>query len=300
MRRGLLAVVILAGIIGCAAGPHPTAAPPRALQGAPGTEPALPIPPDLVPRINESIELGRVIYFLDKASAIGTDVMKAKVPDFQSRGLGGWLAVLAADESGAPLPAFAVMFISRDEPFRMLFRIDVPLEGAPVFNELHPPKPLEDLGVRLFRARQTALRAIPPGARPWNPVVLPGAAIGRGDAILVYLLAAEQRPGEMVFGSHYQILVSTDGATIKQALPLSNTALVIPPPEESIPPGATPVATMVSQIATDWPLETHVFVSLLHNRAPIYVTTRRGVWLVIGDKITLVSDNRATSPRTEN
>ena len=49
-------------------------------------------------------------------------------------------------------------------------------------------------------------------------------------------------------------------------------------------------ATVVSHVVTDYPLETHVFVSLLHKNAPIYVATRRGTWLVIGDKITLVDD----------
>jgi hypothetical protein len=31
------------------------------------------------------------------------------------------------------------------------------------------------------------------GPRRWNPVILPGSAVGRHDSILVYLLAAEER-----------------------------------------------------------------------------------------------------------
>jgi|SRR5215471_5175141 len=289
MKPALLAAIVFAGI-GCAEGPRPADAPPGTPQGGPPTERALPIPADLAPRIQESIELGRILYLLDKASAIGTDVLRGKVPDFHDRGLGGWLTVRDADESGKPIDAFGVVFITREEPPRMLFRIDVPLQGKPTFEELSPPKLLDDLGVRMFRARETAIRGVPRGPRPWNPVILPGAAIGRGDGILVYLLAAEQRAGEMVFGIHYRVLVSDDGTTIKQAVPLSKSALVIPPPRENIPRGATPVAAMVSQIVTDWPLETHVFVSLLHNRTPIYVATQRGVWLVVGDKISLVDD----------
>jgi hypothetical protein len=173
---------------------------------------------------------------------------------------------------------------------RILFTVDVPLKGKPTFDELSPPKPLDDLGVRLFRARQTAMGGISRGARPWNPVVLPGDAVGRSDAILVYLLAAEQRVDEMVFGIHYRVLVSADGTTIKQALPLSKSALVISPPRQNLTGGTKPVGVVVSQIVTDWPLETHVFVSLLHKRIPIYVVTRRGTWLVIGDKILLVDD----------
>jgi hypothetical protein len=94
----------------------------------------------------------------------------------------------------------------------------------------------------------------------------------------------------MVFGIHYRVLASEDGNTVKQVLPLSKSALVIPPPGENLPPDAVPVAAYVTQITTDWPLETHVFVSLLHKRHPIYVVTQRGIWLVIGDKISLVDD----------
>ena len=255
----------------------------------------IPIPADLAPRVGESVELGRILYLLDKASAIGTDVALANVPDFHQRGVGGWLTLQQADESGQPRAGFAVMFISREEPFRTLFRIDIPLQGKPTFRELLPPQPLDELGIRMFRARQTAIAGVPPGPRRWNPIVLPGAAVGRPDAILVYLLAAEQRAGEMVFGIHYRVLVSADGSSVKAALPLSKSALVIPPPRG--PAGSTPVAAMVSQIVTDWPLETHVFVSLLHNRAPIFVVTKRGIWLVVGEKISLVDDQPGDADR---
>lgn len=285
-----LAVAPSLGIACVSAPPSSAALRTNGSAGGPGSEPALPIPADLAPRIQESIELGRMLYFLDKASAIGTDVVLAKVPDFRSRGIGGWLTVRTADESGRPAPAFSVLFVTAEEPRSIQFRVDVPLSGKPTFIEVSPPKPLDDLGARLFRARQSAIRSVPHGARNWNPVLLPGAAVGLDDTILVYLLAAEERAGEMVFGIHYRVLVSQDGETVKAALPLSKTALVIPPRPEQPPPGGKRIATFVSQIVTDWPLETHVFVSLLHKREPIYVVTRRGLWRVIGDKIALIDD----------
>jgi len=288
MKRALLVAVGLVSF-GCASGPRPADAP-RVAKGGPETERALPIPADLAPRIQESMELGRQLYFLDKASAIGTDVLREHVPEPGKRGVGGWLTFRSGDDDGKPLDSFGVFFITREEPLRIVFTVDVPLKGKPTFKEISPPKNLDELGIRMFRARQAAIDAAPRGRRPFNPVILPGGAVGRPDAILVYLLAAEQRAGDMVFGIHYRVLVSDDGSTVKQVLPLSKSALVVPPPAESIPPGATPVASFVSQIVTDWPLETHVFVSMLHNRTPIYVGTQRGTWLVIGDKITLVDD----------
>jgi hypothetical protein len=285
-----LRVALALAALGCGAGPRPAAAPPRTAQAGRRAQGSFPIPADLAPRIQESIELGRDLYFLDKASAIGTDVLRDKAPDFQDRGVGGWLTGREADDSGQPIDSFGVMFISHEEPLRILFDVHVPLRGEPRLEALSPPKLLDDIGVRMFRARETAIRGVPRGDRPWNPVILPGSAIGRDDGILVYLLAAEERAGEMVFGIHYRVLVSADGKTIKHALPLSKSALVIPPPRERLPDGATPAGVVVTQIVTDWPLETHVFVSLLHDRAPIYVGTRRGIWLVVGDKISLVDD----------
>jgi len=200
---------ILALAAGCASAP-PAADAPRTAPDGPHSERALPIPADLAPHIAESIELGRTLYFLDKASAIGTDVMQAKVPDHRARGLGSWLTLRNGDEARKPLDSFGVLFITKAEPLRIVFRVDVPLKGKPTFAELSPPKDLDDLGVRMIRARRAAIDAVPYGGRPFNPVVLPGAAVGRPDAILVYLLAAEQRAGEMVFGIHYRVLVSED------------------------------------------------------------------------------------------
>jgi hypothetical protein len=298
MRRAVLARLVAIGLagLGCAEGPRPASMPARIPPGGPSEERALPIPADLAPHVAQSIEIGRFLYVLDKASAIGTDVLRAKAPDFYRRGVGGWLTTQAADDSLHPIDSFGVMFISKDEPFQILYRADVPMKGEPTLATLSPPKPLNELGVRMFRARQTAMRAVPPGPRQWNPVILPGGLVGRRDTILVYLLAAEQRVGEMVFGIHYRVLVSEDGASIREVMPLSRAALVVGPPEENMPPGAKPVATVVSQMVTDWPLETHVFVSLLHKRAPVYVATQRGLWLVIGDKITLVDDKPPAPP----
>jgi hypothetical protein len=292
MRRSLGLVGIAALAVGCASGTAATPASSGAPRKEPGGERSLPIPADLAPHVAESIEIGRDLYLLDKASAIGTDVALAKVPDFHQRGVGGWLTVQEADDAGTPTDGFAVMFITREEPLHTLFRIDVPFRvpGPPKFREFSPPQPLDELGVRLFRARQTAIAAVPRGPRNWNPVVLPGGAVGRPDAIAVYLLAAEQRPGEMVFGIHYRVLVSSDGTRVEAAIPLSKSALVLPAPQKNVPAGAKPVAAMVTQIVTDWPLETHVFVSLLHGRHPIYVGTKRGIWLVVGDKISLIDD----------
>lgn len=56
------------------------------------------------------------------------------------------------------------------------------------------------------------------------------------------------------------------------------------------PAGTSAAALAVSHLVTDFPLETHVFASLL-NKLPIYVVTRRGYWCVDGDRIRFLGDH---------
>jgi hypothetical protein len=294
-RQPVVVIALLPLAAACAAGPRAADAPhthgPR-----PWSEKALPIPADLAPHVEASAELGRIIYFVDKASAIGTDVLRDKVPDFRQRGLGAWLTLREEGTRGDD-SVFWVLFVTDETPARLAFRIRVPIHGDPRPEEVSPPTALDDAVLRFLRARQSALAAVPETKRGINPVLLPGSAVGRPDSILVYLLAAEHRRGEIVFGIHYRVLVSADGATVQQVVPLSQAPLVASPPPESLPRGAVRLSSMVSHLVTDWPLETHVFVSLLHKSHPVYVVTQRGTWLVIGDKIILVEDGPPRPPR---
>jgi hypothetical protein len=149
---------------------------------------------------------------------------------------------------GKPLDSFGILFITRQNSgsfsgstfrFEGSRRLRVSREG--------PGRPRHPH----FRARRwRSQRLQRPSAL--QRVVLP-APRGTAGLILVYLLAAEQRVGEMVFGIHYRAGLE-DGTKVKQLMPLSKSALVIPPSGEPSP-GATPVA-FVSQLVTDWPLET--------------------------------------------
>jgi len=76
-------------------------------------------------------------------------------------------------------------------------------------------------------------------------------------------------------------------------MPLSKTMLEQP---TTGPDGSETLGLMVNHILTDWPLETHVFVSLLMH-VPVYVGTKIGVWRVDGDKISLISDRASEGER---
>src|SRR5580692_8675005 len=240
------------------------------------------VPADLRTAISQSARLGRLIYLLDKAAAIGSDALMAHIPGDHVP-IGGFLATRDVDASGAEKASFTVIFYTPGNEPRIAYRVRVPFKpgAAASVEEVKPPSSPEVELEKMIRARSTALAALQGPTQPINPVVLPASLIGE-DGYLVYLLAGTKKPAIAVFGKHHRVLVSPDGATIKRFESLSKSALEMPLAPAQ--PGATTAALVVSQIVTDYPLETHVFVSLL-NRVPVVVATRRGEWRVDGDHI---------------
>jgi len=281
LAAALSAVLMFAGA--CATGgPGSGGAQTGAARDAP-TGAAASLPPEVLAHVREADTLGRALYDLDKASAIGTDVMLENIP--KPSGIGGWLTVSSADEKGYPTAGHTVLFMTREEPPRIACRVLVNPGAKPTFTLNDPPAPASEGTLVLFRARQAALAAVPRNGQPLNTVVLPSQTPG-DKRLLVYILAGTTRPGELVFGIHYRVLVADHGTRVVSVTPLSKTALVIR--DADLPPGAKPEAAFVTHIVTDWPLETHVLVSLMHRNRRILVGTRLGDWLVIGDKIDFI------------
>jgi len=246
---------------------------------------SLSVPKDLHADVELATAVGRQLYVLDKVAAIGTDVVLTKVPDLGSRGLGGYIQLREADEDGHPKDSFLVFFFTAETPPRIAYRIRIKPEAEPEFEAFDPPASAPGSFTAFARARQVAINSLPPTDQPINPIVMPGATRGE-KGVLVYLLAGTKRPNVAVFGRHFRALIPDGGTTPTYLLPLSNSILEIP---TKGPNGETPVALTVTHLVTDFPLETHVFNSLLLH-LPIYVGTRRGVWLVDGDKVALVDE----------
>jgi hypothetical protein len=219
---------------------------------------------------------------IDKASAIGTDVLLAHVANPSDLGIKGWLTFGNAAEGGTPTGGYRVIFLTRDDPPRIPCEVVVEPGREPVFTRHAPPREATPFVARLFHARQAAIDAMPRNGQPINPVVLPGESVG-AKGIVVYLLAGTKNSGELVFGLHHRALVSEDGTRVLEMTPLAKTALVVR--DRDLPAGATPLSSVVSHLVTDWPLETHVFVSLLNHKREVIVVTKRGDWRVVGDRI---------------
>lgn len=251
----------------------------------------LPTPVELRAEIKQAQAIGRTLYLLDRVSAIGTDIMLANVASPEQRGIGGYLTMREGEDR--PGDTWLVQFFTVAEPRKVLCRVRVAAqpEREPTFESLDPPPLASDDMQRVMRAQSTALAALGPPAQPQNPLVLPGAAIGE-DGFLVYLLAGTTRPDLAVFGQHHRVLVSSDGLTVAKLEPMSKTVLEVPLTNGRL--GSRVEELFVTHLVTRCPTETHVFVSLLH-RVPVCVGTATGIWLVDGDKISLL-DPSAPAP----
>ena len=279
MKRPRLALASLMALGACAtSAPSRTPAP-----AAPASAPVSPaLPPEVAAHVRESERLGRLLYEIDDASARATDVLLAALKNPAVANIRGWLPLRHADDASLPEGTFKVLFMTGDASPRVAATVTLS-QGSPALFARHEPplEPSEDVA-RRFRARTTALAASHRNGQPMNPVVLAGEP--DVDGFVVYLLAGTTRPHEIVLGLHYRAVVSADGGSLISLTPLSKTALVIS--ERDLPPGAKAVETVVSHIVTDWPLETHVFASLLNGNQPILVLTKLGKWRVVGDRIT--------------
>jgi hypothetical protein len=258
------------------ASPQSASATPSRSEAAAGAD--QPIPADLRDVVARSVEIGRELYVLDKVAAIGTDVLLAHVPHPDAKKVVGYLPLREGDESG-PSGAFQVVFFTSEQPTRVAYRIHLLPKQQPRFEALEPPEVAPDLLAGLVRARQAAIAAVAKPAQPLNPIVIPAEAYGESGT-LVYLLAGTTKPHWAVLGKHYRALVADGGSQVSYLKELTKSVVEMPTQVD----GSPAEALVITHLVTDYPLETHVFTSLLVG-LPVFVATSRGNWRVNGDKI---------------
>jgi hypothetical protein len=247
-----------------------------------------PTPPDLEANIKRSVEFGRALYLVDKASSIGTDVLLANVKAPQDRDLAGYITQRDTNENGELLPAFTVLFYSNGDSPVVKYRIHIPIDAVkrPVFEAVQPPTRVQEGTLMLVHARAAAVKAAGPFTQLINPVILPAGDFGEPGDLLVELLAGTKKTNTVVFGKHFRVIVSGDGLRVKSVTPLSKRAIEMPAPRDE--KGREVEALILNQVLTDYPVETHVLVSM-QSKLPVFVATSRGNWMVDQDSIHLMA-----------
>jgi hypothetical protein len=222
--------------------------------------------------------VGKTLFEQDRAASLATDRLvesTGQLPD----GLRGWVTV--PSEQG-----WRVIFVQeRGDTYCSMLNVLVDADGAGPLRRSDTCEPLTADQRAMFLARQTALSALRMRcSEAYNTVVLPRE--GKEGAWAVYLLAATKEVGKVVVGGHVRVLVGDTGSEILDYQQLSNTCLTLDLPS---PAAGKPVALVVTHVLDDHPIETHVFLSLLHG-LKLYVMTESAMWSVDKGKIRLVMD----------
>jgi hypothetical protein len=249
-----------------------TSAAASAAPSAPSTTAALPPIPDSAREgVQFAMLLGKLIHRQDGWAARASDrLLQEHILEKDDR-LRGW--VITHDETGG-----TVHFIGAAGPgLAVLYRVVFPGYAASGerIERVDSPAPLTGALSAQFKAREAALHSsFKRFTKDVNIVALPASLVGK-EGWLVYLLAATSNPGEILLGGHTRCHVSEDGERVLSVEPLSAAILRLPIDAQ---------VEAVTHRITDFPLETHVFASLLYRRI-IPVITASGLWEVNGTDI---------------
>jgi len=241
------------------------------------------VPADLRDAVKRSQHAGVLLAAFDHAAAVASDALRGSGNTDLDRVL-GFLAYPTDTDN------WRVSFFVGDPP-AIGFRVDLGRQKAPSVQRVDPPETPSAQLAAMFRARQTViatLKAANASTQRLDPVVFPAAILGE-SGMLVYMLAGTDRDDTVVLGKHWRARTSDDGTKLLELEPMSKTALELPAHPRNLPPGATPAGLYATHLVTPYPLESHVFASLLSGLS-IFVMTSRGAWKVDGAKITYVGE----------
>lgn len=223
--------------------------------------------------------LGKALFAQDRAASLATDRLletSGQVP----HELRGWVTLPSGE-------GWRVFFV-QDEGGVYCTRLNVLVneeEGAGPLRRSETCEPLTADQRAMFLARQAALSALRTRCSDaYNTVVLPYEGKEAGWA--VYLLAATQEARKVVVGGHVRVLVRDGGQGVVDYQQLSKSCLTLEMPS---PDSGKQVALVVTHVLDDHPIETHVFLSLLHD-LKLLVMTESSLWSVDKGRIKLLMD----------
>ena len=226
------------------------------------------------------VALGKDLYRRDYMAATAFDALFAAHPEAKKLPIEGWITNSDKEHQ-------RVYFIQeRDSHYSLAYIATFRGRREPQIEDKQGTA-LPDLVAKRFAARRAAIAAIPVFmAKTYNFEVL-DAPDGKG--FLVYGLASTKDPNEVVVGGHYRVTVSTDGK-VQQVDALSRSFLVLQRQSPGVPKDANVVGLTMTHIVSNTPVETHVYVSLLHKMPLYVVTSEHDIWRVSDGEITKMVD----------
>ena len=220
-------------------------------------------------------KLGHDMYVQDQAAWHATDALEAQHPraELITEKVHGWIV---EDQAGGQL----VRFI-RDGENGPEAAYDISnASGAPTVS-VPSDRHLSDSEKAQYGARTLAIKSITQRCGDnYNTVVLKDP---EGPGWLAWALAATTNPNGVMAGGHRRLTVSADGTQVLRTDALSRSCLIL----DKTPKDAQnkTVALVSTQLVSEVPVETFVFLSLQHRIPFIVLTPDRTEWAIEGDKI---------------
>lgn len=223
-------------------------------------------------------KLGHDMYLQDQAAWHASDALMALHPQAElvKENVRGWIVeerpdgelvrFIQTSDSG-PLAAYDISFAS----------------GKPVVS-VPQDRTLTGDEKGQYAAGLQAIKSVSQRCGDnYNTVVLKDP---KGDGWLAWALAATTNPNLVMAGGHHRLTVSADGTKVSQMDALSRSCAVLE--KGGVPAGKEIAGLFTTQLVSNLPVETFVFLSLEH-RLPIYVMTPdRTLWRIAAGKITQI------------
>lgn len=219
--------------------------------------------------------LGRAIYDQDQLAWKATDVLFAQFPaaKLTADKLHGWIV---ATVDGQDIVRFIHDGTSGPEIYCEVRA--TPQGLSPCNAPQQTVLSADDLAQ--YDARKTALANIArPCSNRYNTVVLKDP---ERDDWLVWALAATNVPGVVIYGGHYRFTISKDGKTVIQRDALSYGCMNSP---MTTPDNSRPVMMVFTQLVSNTPVETVVWLNLQHKLPIEILTSDRKRWRIENGRI---------------
>lgn len=218
--------------------------------------------------------LGRQIYKQDSLAWKATDALAEKFPGAEKTTTGGWVTIPGEETS-------KVYFLREgDGGPTLAYLITCPAKGDYTVEDVGG-KPVPDEVLLRYHARKTAIAAVmnllSRSGHVYNFEVLSDPT---RKGFIVYALESTEDANEIMAGRHFRISVSEDGMKATDVDALTNSELILQKHGGDVPKGSDVVGYSMSQIVSDKPVETYVFLSL-QNKLPFYIATgENDIWKV--------------------
>jgi hypothetical protein len=162
----------------------------------------------------------------------------------------------------------------REFPTRTIERL-----GRELYQQTQRPQSLTEPQQRAKRAAVEALPRLEKQGYRFAVLTDP-----ERKGYLVYALATSRNPRDIVFGIHYRVSVSADGK-VQRTDPLALSAGVMRE-GEGLPAGTTAAGFYTTCLVSNQPVETLVYLTLVHRQPCVVVTQDQRTWTIENGKIT--------------